>query len=189
MAGTPGLGMSQHPGIAANQQLMDYMDQFNTAQYAAIPGYSGAPNTQGLLAPPAAQQSVPTSMQSQWDSINGRLIGDQYLPPDVSTVDLGKGWYEVHHGGQRVGTLQPGGRNGRFVNDTNWQMPQPGLVGAPPVAQPGAGAIPQAQAFSASGPYGRQAMQMAGLLGQPTPPPGGGLLGGPKRAFMGPGGK
>lgn len=41
---------------------------------------------------------------------------------------------------------------------------------------------PQQQPFMASGPYGQQAMQMAGLLGppqtgkQPTMPPGGGLL-------------
>lgn len=61
----------------------------------------------------------------RWDRNTGRLIGDQYLPPDAETVDVGGGWYEVHHGGRRVGTLRPGGSNGRFINDTNWQMPRP----------------------------------------------------------------
>lgn len=60
-----------------------------------------------------------------WGPNNGRLVGDQWLPKDAETVDKGGGWYEVHHGGQRVGTLRPGGANGRFVNDTNWQMPGP----------------------------------------------------------------
>lgn len=69
-----------------------------------------------------------TGWQSAWDKNNGRLIGDTYLPPDVTTVDKGGGWYEVHQGGHRVGTLRPGGRNGVFVNDTGWQMPQPGAT-------------------------------------------------------------
>lgn len=139
-----------------------------------------------------AQGGSTHGFQSEWDEINGRRIGDTYLPPDVSTVDLGKGWYEVHHGGQRVGTLRPGGKNGRFINDTNWQMPQPGLVGVPgdtPSAPPG-GMPQQISQFRAAGPYGAQAMQMAGLLGQqPAGPSPGGLLGGPKRAFTIPGGK
>lgn len=63
--------------------------------------------------------------QSRWDENNGRLLGDTYLPPDVTTVDKGGGWYEVYHQGKRVGYLRPGGPNGRFINDTGWQMPQP----------------------------------------------------------------
>lgn len=70
-----------------------------------------------------------TGWQSAWDENNGRLVGDTYLPPDVELVDKGKGWYEVHRPGEgRVGTLRPGGANGQFVNDTNWQMPQPGAT-------------------------------------------------------------
>lgn len=46
------------------------------------------------------------------------LIGDTELPPGTTTVSVGNGWYEVHLGGQRIGTLRPGGPNGRFINDT-----------------------------------------------------------------------
>lgn len=74
---------------------------------------------------PANMSAGATGWQSSWDKNNGRLIGDTYLPPDVETRDVGNGWYEVHHNGQRVGTLRPGGPNGRFINDTGWQMPQP----------------------------------------------------------------
>lgn len=144
----------------------------------------------GLL--PGGGIQSPTGPQSQWNELNGRLIGDTYLPPDVSTVDVGNGWYEVHHGGGRVGTLRPGGNNGRFLNDTNWQLPQPQL---PAMPQPGGGAAPQpqpqSQGFVSNGAYGNQAMQLAGLLAQPQQPqqPTGGLLGGPKRGYRIPGGK
>lgn len=83
------------------------------------------------LAPTAGRQ-LPSNMaagatgwQSSWDKSNGRLVGDTYLPPDTELVDVGGGWSEVHHGGQRIGSLRPGGPNGQFVNDTGWQMPQP----------------------------------------------------------------
>lgn len=136
------------------------------------------------------------SAQSQWGQLNGRLIGDTYLPSDVSTVDVGKGWYEVHHGGNRVGTLRPGGNNGLFINDTNWQMPQPGLSGGgqPSGGQPSGPApgMPQA-GFMSSGRYGDQAAQMAGLLAQPQQPmpqqQTAGLLGGGPKGFRIPGGK
>lgn len=189
MAGTP---RRYRPGTSPQEIQQGYIDSFNNAATAPIPGYRGSQNPQGLLGTPAPQQ--PDAMQSQWNSLNGRLLGDTYLPPDVSTTDIGKGWYEVNHGDRRVGTLRPGGPNGQFLNDTNWQMPQPGIAGAPPVGQPGgppagqpAPAMPQTP-FSASGPYGAQAMQMAGLLSQP-PPTDPGLLGGPKRGFRIPGGK
>lgn len=149
---------------------------------------------------PRAGQQAPTTSPpgfgSEWTSLNGQLVGDTYLPPGASTVDVGNGWYEVHHGGNRVGTLRPGGPNGRFINDTNWQMPTPGLpslpTGTPAAGGTGGGMAPPSPTFNASGPYGQQAMQMAGLLAQPqTPAPTdtGGLLGGPKRAFRIPGGK
>lgn len=66
-----------------------------------------------------------TGWQSRWDKNKGRLLGDTYLPPDVTTVDKGNGWYDVMHEGRRVGYLKPGGPNGKFINDTGWQMPQP----------------------------------------------------------------
>lgn len=65
-------------------------------------------------AQPASGMSTPTSPSQR--------VGDMDLPAGVTTVDVGKGWYEVHApealGGHRIGTLRPGGRNGRFINDT-----------------------------------------------------------------------
>jgi hypothetical protein len=46
------------------------------------------------------------------------LVGDTELPPGTTFVDKGGGWYEVHYPGfGRIGTLRPGGANGRFLND------------------------------------------------------------------------
>lgn len=181
--GTPGYVMPGTMGPLDQQRQQEYMNQFNSAATAPIPGVTGPAN-----------QSTQPGMQSTWNSLNGRLLGDTWLPPDVSTVDVGKGWYEVHHGGQRVGTLRPGGNNGRFLNDTNWQMPQPQMPSLPSAQpQPGAGVAP-AQPFMSNGAYGRQAMMMAGLLGNnaqtPQQPTAGyqGLLGDPKRGFRIPGG-
>lgn len=81
------------------------------------------------LAPTAGRREAVTSggdaSQSQWGPANGQLVGDTYLPAGTTTKDVGNGWYEVWNGGQRVGTLRPGGKNGQFINDTGWQMPQP----------------------------------------------------------------
>lgn len=46
------------------------------------------------------------------------LVGDTELPAGTTTKSVGNGWSEVLYNGQRIGTLQPGGKNGRFVNDT-----------------------------------------------------------------------
>lgn len=166
--------------LGSARQFIDQMNQqpyqqdFSNSAYAAIPGVRGQQ-------PGGMPNNTPPP--SQWNSLNGRLLGDTYLPPDVSTVDVGNGWYDVNYGGQRVGTLRPGGRNGQFINNTNWQMPQPPLVSSPPPAAPPAGVnpVPQPQPFSASGPYGAQAMQNAGLLGTTfgfgATSPAGGLLG------------
>lgn len=63
---------------------------------------------------------------SGYGADNGVLVGDQYLPKGTTTKDVGNGWFEVHDpSGQRVGTLRPGGANGKFINDTGWQMPAP----------------------------------------------------------------
>lgn len=186
--GTPGYVLPGTVGPMEQERQQGYVNDFNNSAYAPIPGILGS-------APPAQSAPLPGG-GSPWNSLNGRLLGDTYLPPDVNTVDVGNGWYEVHHGGQRVGTLRPGGANGRFLNDTNWQMPQPGVPSIP--TQPGGGGMtpqpqPPPQPFSPSGPYGNQAAQMAGLLAQPQQPapqqPTGGLLGDPKRGFRIPGGK
>lgn len=78
-----------------------------------------------------------------WEANGGQLVGDTWLPPGASTVDKGKGWYEVNYGGQRVGTLRPGGKNGRFINDTNWAMPTPqqGFPGGAPSGSAGGGEV------------------------------------------------
>ncbi len=83
----------------------------------------GLAPTAGRTQANVANPGNPSS--SQWGQANGQLVGDTYLPPGTTTKDVGHGWYEVWNGGQRVGSLRPGGSNGRFINDTGWQMPQP----------------------------------------------------------------
>lgn len=46
------------------------------------------------------------------------LVGDTELPSGTTTKHVGNNWYEVWNGGQRIGTLRPGGSNGQFINDT-----------------------------------------------------------------------
>lgn len=79
----------------------------------------------GIAPQTALGNAAGTEERTKWDEDNGRLLGDTYLPSDVTTVDKGKGWYDVMHGGTRIGYLRPGGPNGRFINDTGWQMPTP----------------------------------------------------------------
>lgn len=52
----------------------------------------------------------------------GLLVGDTLLPEGTTTKSVGKGWYEVWNGGQRIGTLRPGGENGKFINDTGYDV-------------------------------------------------------------------
>lgn len=87
--------------------------------------------------------TTPEAFQSQQD----QLVGDTMLPAGVYTKYVGKtgkdnnlitgnigngspahrllhkdrkrgDWYEVWYGDKRIGTLRPGGKNGRFINDT-----------------------------------------------------------------------
>lgn len=91
-----------------------------------------------------------TEERTEWSKeAGGQLVGNQYLPPGTTTVDVGNGWYEVHHGGRRVGTLRPGGPNGIFENDTGWQMPTPAQLagtatgpGGSPSQGAGGGSLP-----------------------------------------------
>jgi hypothetical protein len=103
----------------------------------------------GIAPQTALGNAAGTEERTQWDEDNGQLVGDTYLPKGATTRDVGGGWYEVHHGGQRVGTLRPGGPNGRFINDTNWQMPTPAQMagtatgaGGAPTQGAGGGALP-----------------------------------------------
>lgn len=75
--------------------------------YEPAPGYSNEeyPLYGGLRGGMRSQEPV--------------LIGDTELPPGTTTKDIGGGWYEVWYGGDRIGTLRPGGPNGRFLNDAN----------------------------------------------------------------------
>lgn len=61
---------------------------------------------------------LPTTTPEQFSAAQDQLVGDTMLPAGTTTKDVGKGWYEVWNGGQRIGTLRPGGENGRFINDT-----------------------------------------------------------------------
>lgn len=60
-----------------------------------------------------------------------KLIGDQYLPEDAETVDRGNGYYDVMQGGQRIGTLAPGGQNGRYTAERPAQYTNPQAAGTP----------------------------------------------------------
>jgi hypothetical protein len=66
---------------------------------------------------------LPTTTSEEFSSQQPQLVGDTELPSGTTTKHVGKGWYEVHYGGQRIGTLRPGGSNGRFINDTGADIP------------------------------------------------------------------
>lgn len=96
--------------------------------YSPAPGY--APQGDTTYADPVTQQ-----LGQRWDQYSRQdlidqynesnpeqLVGDTYLPAGTTTKHVGKGWYEVHYGGQRIGTLRPGGANGRFINDTGFDV-------------------------------------------------------------------
>jgi hypothetical protein len=75
-----------------------------------VPG-AGAMNQIGRLF------GLPTTTSEQWQSQQPVLIGDTELPAGTNTRSIGNGWFEVWYGDQRIGTLRPGGANGRFLND------------------------------------------------------------------------
>lgn len=66
---------------------------------------------------------LPTTTTEQWQNQQPQLVGDTELPAGTTTKSVGKGWYEVWYGGNRIGTLRPGGANGRFINDTGADIP------------------------------------------------------------------
>jgi hypothetical protein len=94
--------------------------QYNTTRADLAPYRvtgTGALNQLGRLF------GLPTTTTEQWQSQQPQLVGDTELPAGTTTKHVGKGWYEVHYGGQRIGTLRPGGANGQFINDTGADIP------------------------------------------------------------------
>ncbi len=61
---------------------------------------------------------IPIQNDAQARASEPMLVGDTELPAGTTTRSVGNGYYEVLYGGNRIGTLEPGGPNGRFVNDT-----------------------------------------------------------------------
>lgn len=61
---------------------------------------------------------IPVQNDAQARASAPMLVGDTELPAGTTTKSVGNGWYEVWNGGQRIGTLRPGGKNGQFINDT-----------------------------------------------------------------------
>lgn len=66
---------------------------------------------------------LPTTTADEWRSQQPQLVGDTELPAGTTTKSIGKGWYEVWYGGNRIGTLRPGGKNGQFISDAGADIP------------------------------------------------------------------
>lgn len=66
---------------------------------------------------------IPVTTSDQFTAEQPQLVGDTELPAGTTTKSVGDGWYEVWYGGNRIGTLRPGGPNGRFINDTGADIP------------------------------------------------------------------
>lgn len=86
----------------------------------------------------------------EFTSANGRLVGDKYLPRDVSVIPTKKkGVFQVEYNGKYLGYLKPGGPNGKFVQEADlpeqaYEKINPGYRadGSGPVAVDGPGEIP-----------------------------------------------
>jgi hypothetical protein len=159
------------------EQQQGYMNQFNNAQYAAIPGVRGPQQ-----APPSSYTYTMNGQQRTYDPSQ---------PPQPS------GWGQglLASAGPMMAGLRSGWMNENLSNQ-DWQTFLPQNQGMQPGMQPGTAqnhmmqVAPQA---AMSGRYGQQATALAGLLSSPgTPAPGApggeGLLGGRPRGFRVPGG-
>lgn len=124
---------TQRAGAADASAVQQHMFDVSNAQQQPFlqTGYGANDTLNRLLglAPTGGSSANTAAAARGWDSSNGRLVGNTYLPPDVQTNDLGHGYYDVSYGGNHVGTLRPGGANGIFNNDTGWQMPKPTAPG------------------------------------------------------------
>lgn len=66
---------------------------------------------------------IPRTMTaSQREAAEPVLVGDTMLPAGTTTQHVGNGWYKVLHNGKWIGTLRPGGPNGRFINETGFDV-------------------------------------------------------------------
>ncbi len=105
---------------------------------------------------------VPGTTTAQYQANQDRLIGDRYLPSDARLVSTDGGrdrYYDVFLGDQRLGSVRPGGSNGRFTPaegvDVEQLMRQRQLNGTAPGSQaPGAPTgTPDMSAFFTSPDY------------------------------------
>lgn len=65
---------------------------------------------------------LPVQTAAQRTDSEPVLVGDTYLPAGTTTKHVGDGWYQVLHDGKWIGTLRPGGPNGRFINETGFDV-------------------------------------------------------------------
>lgn len=102
--------VQQHMFDVSNEQQQPFIRSGYgaNAELSRLLGVGGGGSGEGVGAGP---------QRTEWNSANGKLFGDKYLPPDTTTKDVGGGWYEVWNGGSRIGSLRPGGPNGKFVAD------------------------------------------------------------------------
>jgi len=110
-------GASQRGANAATAEQARQYDQ-TRADYAPY-----RVTGEGALGQLARLYGLPFATSQQWQSQQPQLVGDTELPAGTTTRSVGNGWYEVMYGGQRIGTLRPGGANGQFVNDTGADIP------------------------------------------------------------------
>jgi hypothetical protein len=161
------------PAQEQQQQQQGYMNQFNNAQYAAIPGVRGP------------QQAPPSSYTYTW---NGQQRTYDPSQPAPQPTGWGRGMSSL------LGQVMPGVRS-QWMNENlsneDWQTFLPPNQ-ANQAMQPGTAQnhmMQLAPPAAMSGRYGQQAAALAGLLGNQGPgATGGGLLGGGKRGFRVPGG-
>lgn len=163
------MGYIPRPQTTASQleqQQQTYMNQFNNAQYAAIPGVRG-PQT----APPPHTYVM-----------NGQQMTHN---PNPQPTGWGVGM------GQLMRQIMPGVRSewmNQNLSNADWQTFLPPNQGM----QPGTAQnhmMQVAPPASMSGRYGQQAAALAGLLGNPgSGGAGDGVLGGRPRGLRVPGG-
>ncbi len=121
---------TQQQGAAAASQVSQ--GQFDRLRQDQLPfigsGYGANQLLSRLLgintAPGTGPGGTGGPLNREFNSANGRLVGDKYLPPDVQvTPDPKKrGVFKVEYDGQYLGYLKPGGPNGRFVQEA--QLPE-----------------------------------------------------------------
>jgi hypothetical protein len=108
-------GASRAATRGADAATAEQARQYDTTRADFASGrslYEGANSMLGRL------YGIPVTTSQQFQASQPQLVGDTELPAGTTTKSVGKGYYEVWYGDRRIGTLEPGGPNGRFVNDT-----------------------------------------------------------------------